>query len=231
MRPLWSLPFLIFPLRCPLCGGLTAIKEPLCKDCLQGLRNPISTPRCALCGIKLQFGTDRRCLGCLKNPPVVDALTVYTDYTGKARKLIHLIKFRANRRLALLAGRLLSELPIPFADAIVPVPLSKRRLIQRGFNQSQVMAGAISEKTAIPVKNLLVRTKDTPPQSGLGRKERLKNIKGAFSLNDRDGLPRSVIVVDDVFTTGATVNEVARVLKKAGVHTVSALVFARTPED
>jgi len=126
---------------------------------------------------------------------------------------------------------LLSDLSIPPVEAIVPVPLGKARLAERGFCQSYQIARHLSRQLHTPViDDLLVRSRETAPQSLLPRKERIRNVRGAFRLNSRYEKmpPGTVLLVDDVMTTGATIYESARTLKKAGVRTVHAIVLART---
>ena len=158
-------------------------------------------------------------------------MTVYTDYAGVARELVHAMKFGHFKGLAVFAGELIGGLSLPHTEAFLPVPLSKERLIKRGFNQSYVIAHTLSRKWGVPVLQAVRRVKNTPPQSELGRAERFKNIKGAFSIEEGISLPRCVTIVDDVMTTGATLNEIARLLKQKGVITVKAILFARTPEE
>ncbi len=154
---------------------------------------------------------------------------MYGEYEGVLKKVIHAVKFDGLRRLAERLGKLLVYPEIPPVDCIVPVPLSRERLLKRGFNQSLWIGKGLSEKAGIPVNEcLLVKRRETLPQSLLSGKERLRNPKGAFDVLKDKGIPESVLLIDDVITTGATLNECARVLKSAGVRSVYALVVART---
>jgi ComF family protein len=111
---------------------------------------------------------------------------------------------------------------------IIPVPLHIKRLRQRGFNQSLILAQALSKKWQIPVNfSLLKRHKFTETQTGMDKTERKQNIKGAFEVRDKENIGKNIIIVDDVYTTGATVNECAKILIKAGAQKVTVLTLAR----
>jgi len=166
----------------------------------------------------------------MKDPPPLESIHVYADFSGTLREAIRLMKFSRNRMISRPLAALLSELSLPPVEAIVPVPLGKVRLAERGFCQSYQIARHLSRQLHTPViDDLLVRSRETAPQSLLPRKERIRNVRGAFRLNSRYEKmpPGTVLIVDDVMTTGATIYESARTLKKAGVHTVHALVLAR----
>ena len=111
-------------------------------------------------------------------------------------------------------------------DAIVPVPISKKRFKERGYNQSYLLAKELSDLLSIPVKKLLVKTKDTPRQSTLSKKERAETPKKAFDFSSAEALPHTVLLIDDIFTTGATVSACSSVLRKAGIPKVYVLTLA-----
>ncbi|MBK6767094.1 MAG: ComF family protein [bacterium] len=130
-----------------------------------------------------------------------------------------------------MAELLIRTLPDSFVDsedAWVPVPLHWLRHGDRAFNQSHLLARSLVKHTGGSVCPLLRRTRNTPAQSGQGYRLRAENVRGAFSVRRRQKLPRSVLLIDDVVTTGATVSECARVLKEAGIDRVRVLAFART---
>jgi ComF family protein len=149
-------------------------------------------------------------------------------YEGTLRKAIHLLKFNGIKRLAQPLATLLSELPIPEADGIVPVPLHSRRLMTREFNQTALLARYLSLHSGIPLLlDVLKKIKETPPQTEVTGKERLKNMNGSFvACKDVSGL--RLILVDDVVTTAATASECARVLAKAGAESVTVVALARS---
>lgn len=190
--------------------------------------------RCHTCGISLPSDYSFTCLQCIRSRPSYDRVFAYGNYEGVLKEAIHLMKFEKMKRLVRPLAKLLSTVDVPPVEAIVPVPLSRQRLLLRGFNQSLLLGRHLSRHISIPMRtDLLRKIKDTQPQSTLRREERLKNPKGAFAVVSRGnkGLPKSVLIVDDVSTTGATINECARILKKCGVHTVYGLVLARAMSD
>jgi ComF family protein len=183
-----------------------------------------SAPLCGLC---------RRL-----EPPYAKA-TAYGSYESGLRELIHLLKYNQVRPAASTLGRMLAEAigdlqPLLGGDVlVVPVPLHSSKLRQRGFNQSELIARAALKLTPIAGlqlnAGLLQRCRDTQSQIGLSRHQRRENIRGAFVVakpNDLNG--RDVLVVDDVFTTGTTVSECARVLRRAGAKKVYVATVART---
>lgn len=141
---------------------------------------------------------------------------------------INLMKFFRLKRLSQPLGSLLLNLQIPECDAIVPVPLSKQALIERGFNQSLLLAKMLSEKLKKPLLiDLLLKKKDTPPQVGLSAKERYKNLRGAFEVKGKIS-NQKLLLVDDVLTTGATAKECSRTLLKAGAKEIVVITLARS---
>jgi ComF family protein len=166
-------------------------------------------------------------------PPYVKA-TAYGSYDGGLRELIHLLKYNGVRPAAMLAEAI-EDLQPHFSETeilVVPVPLHSRKLRQRGFNQTELIA-----RSAIKLKasgfhlseNLLERCRETTSQIGLSRHQRRENIRGAFRVVKPDELNgREVLVVDDVFTTGTTVSECARILRRAGASKVYVATVART---
>lgn len=153
----------------------------------------------------------------------------YGIYSGALAEAIHAFKFSGLKRLARPLGNLMTELRIPRMDGIVPVPVSTRTLRERGFNQTLLLSRILSRHLAIPLHmNLLLKKRETLPQIGLGAKERGRNLRGAFEVSrklDRQG----IILLDDVMTTGATVRECAKTLKKAGAGEVVVITLARSP--
>jgi len=230
---------IIYPPRCHLCGSFLTGKEgaPLhfCDDCLKALVR-ITSPFCPVCGVPFisRVEKDHLCGSCLKKRPYFDALAAPCLYDGGIMEAIYQVKYGGKTFLAKSLGRLLIPLARErFGDTsgllIMPVPLHPKRLKERGFNQSLVLARSIAPSLgAILDFQSLKRIKYTQPQTGLKRDERRKNVKGAFALSGQKELKgRTVIIVDDVATTGNTLNECARVLKKAGCEKVLCLTLAR----
>jgi ComF family protein len=167
------------------------------------------------------------CGQCLKKAPPFSRVMNYGLYEGVLAEAINHLKFHGLKRLAKPLGMLLLNFDLSGIDGIVPVPLNIKRMRERGFNQSLLIARVISNKTKNPLLiNTLLKKKETPPQTGLFARERLLNLKNAFEVNgDIRGL--KLILVDDVMTTGATVRECSKELIKAGAKEVIVLTLAR----
>lgn len=165
---------------------------------------------------------------CLRERPIFKQVLFYGLYEGALREAIRLLKFSSIKRLARPLGGLLSGLELPEADIIVPVPLEKSSLKKRGFNQTLLIADALSKSCGVPLgSGVLFKIRKTPPQVGLPREERLRNLRGAFEARGVKG--KRVILVDDVITTGATCTECSRALYRAGAEEVTAVVLATPP--
>lgn len=224
---LQSLLDLVFPPRCVYCGNLGAY---LCKDCWE-LASPIGADICIRCGNPLT----RRgvCEQCRQKPPdPIRGIRGVFFYNGPVAQGIRSLKYHGIRPLApILAAPLIDyirEHPIPF-DGLTPVPLHPQKLAERGFNQSHLLASHIASALDIPIRSdLIQRTKATRPQAQLNREERQENVKGAFSVigNARlDG--ETILLIDDVATTGATLKACAQALKDLGAGDIWALTVAR----
>ena len=232
---------LLYPPVCLACRRAIGSHGALCPDCWCAMRF-IERPFCERLGTPFETDLAEGATGrvvsaaALADPPVFSrARAVARFEDGPAKALVHRLKYGDRGELALPMGRwmaragaeLLSE-----ADLIVPVPLHRLRLTKRGFNQSAALAREIAAVSALPLKtDLLVRVKPTPPQVGLTRRLRAMNVQGAFAvLPERrvELADRRVVLVDDVLTSGATMNAASRVLLRAGARQVDALVFART---
>lgn len=225
----------IFPPVCPLCGkGLEeGAGSSLCRTCLSELP-PLSSPCCPLCSLPFAGPpeSDHLCGRCLEERPAFAAVTAYGIYAGLLRDAVQSLKYRDRFHLSRSLGQLLGERVAgrhrshPF-DLVVAVPLHRRRLQERTYNQALLLAGVIGGRLGVPVAAAaLRRLRFTLPQQGLTEKERLHNLKGAFALTgDVEGL--RVLLVDDVMTTGATARECSRVLVQGGASGVEVAVVAR----
>lgn len=227
----------LLPLRCVVCEMQRGTPlTSLCGECEADFF-PASRTRCERCAISMpaaHAGGHRICGQCLADAPHFDATTTLAEYVSPIDGMIKALKFTARLDLAAFFGRLLAlRVPAPLTGArdaiVIPVPLAFERVRQRGFNQSHHIARAFA---AANDKRLVVdrvlRVRHTPPQQALALKERRRNVRGAFAVEgDVDG--QFVFVVDDVMTTGSTLDEVARVLKRAGAARVHNLIVARTP--
>lgn len=176
----------------------------------------------------------RRCGACIVAPPTLDQCLAAVPYTYPWAGLVQEFKFHEHTAWARSFGTLLRSAPwvepaLEAADYVLPLPLSKERLQWRGFNQALLLARAL-EPTKVK-HDLLLRIKDTPPQSALPRHERLGSVQGAFAVDPLLALrlkDRRVVLVDDVMTSGASLHSAAKVLRQAGVAHITAVVFART---
>ena len=222
------------PSLCPLCGRLIDSSNPhaLCPSCLSGVRF-IEPPLCLKCGIP--FASDKEeshlCGRCLQGMAFYGVARAVCTFSGSIRQVIHAFKYEGKTRLAKTLVALMEEGPLPLNvsryDRLVPVPLHRNRLRKRGYNQALLLARELNRRSRVPIDlRLLRRTKDSPPQIELTGSRREENVKGAFSL---EGEPRgnTFLLIDDVFTTGATANECARVLIKGSAKRVDILTIAR----
>lgn len=204
---------------CLLCGGKGG-PELLCAACVAELPAlPDACPRCAL-----PSPAGAVCGSCLTHPPHFDATLALWRYEFPCDGLVQALKYRARLALAGFFARSLASRTLPEVDLIVPMPLHARRLAERGFNQALEIARHLGRP--IEPRGVL-RVKHTPPQTELPYEERAKNVRGAFQCK-LDLTGARVAVLDDVMTTGATLNELARALKRAGAARVENLVIART---
>jgi ComF family protein len=220
----------VFPRWCLGCGGLveTGPLEHLCERCLETVPF-VRRPHCSGCGQPF-FGEVaglRRCPHCVELEPEFDEGRTGMMLEGVARQFVHELKYRQGRHLRKDLPKLLRLAPVVTefvrGAVLVPVPLHPRRLRWRGFNQARWVAEALAaEGGAAGIQGLLVRVRDTQTQTRLDRAKRELNMKGAFALRSGSVVVSTVryIIVDDVYTTGATLNACAEVLRKAGAEEV-----------
>ncbi len=228
---------IIFPPLCHACK--TFIPDAgaihICDGCLAG-SPPITSPHCTLCGLPFftEGGIDHLCGGCIDDPPYFAAARAAVLFDGPVRDLIHRFKYGRKvqhcRPLGLLAARQLGAFAADCsADLIIPVPLHVKRLRERGFNQAVLLGEFLAGNWRLPLsRNNLRRTRWTEPQINLSAAERRDNVRGAFAVQDAGEVRnRRIILVDDVYTTGSTVAECARTLRKGGAEAVFAVTVAR----
>lgn len=215
---------LVIPPRCVGCGERD---KWLCDQCAGSLtRLPVEhCARCAAPGVPT-----RVCGPCHRAPPAFDELRCPLLHRALARELVLSLKYRGHRHLAPLLGAIASELVPERVDLVVPVPLHPRRRAERGFNQSELVAREVSARRGLALDTgALVRERETPPQTGLSAREREANVRGAFVAARRlDG--QTVLLVDDVCTTGATLGACARTLRRAGAVRVVAVTVTRAAD-
>ncbi len=227
---------LIFPPACCSCGALLGRgMTTFCGACLSEIRF-IRAPLCPVCGIPYpnEEEINHRCADCIRSKESFSLARAVGVYDAVLLEVIHRFKYRGRINLGEVLGRFMAEfryedLRIEDYSLIVPVPLHRRRLKERGFNQAVVLAREISRRHAVPMDfGVLKRKIYTEPQTGLGRDDRLRNIRGAFEVVRPEAVKeKKVLLIDDVYTTGSTVRECARVLGKCGASEVAALTLAR----
>jgi ComF family protein len=221
----------LFPARCVLCQSRIASRQQFCDECERSL--PRVQTQCAVCGAAIPHSHSVSVCGqCQRHPPAYQRTLPALAYRAPITKLVVDLKYHGKLHLARVLGKLLADAvcaagaEIP--DMIIPVPLHRTRLRSRGYNQALEIARPIGKRLDIPVNPRLVRrTRDTGSQTDLPRKDRAKNVRGAFDVRGNvEGL--SIAIVDDVMTTGHTVNSVAECLTRANAKSVSVWVVART---
>lgn len=239
----------LFPSDCRLCGTplIDISRLPVCRPCLSEML-PISGGVCSICGERMLTPhafvvgqEDPRCGLCRRSQPPFSKAVAYGSYEGGLRGLIHQLKYEQVRSAVGPLGRMLSQ-AIAGLDTVwtqssvvvVPVPLHSRRLRQRGFNQTKLV---VQEALKLGKRNVhmvlragvLERRRETQPQTGLTRHQRRKNIRGGFAVVRPEEIAgQEVLLVDDVYTTGTTVSECARVLLHSGASKIYVATVART---
>ena len=244
MNVLKTLMDLIYPPRCPLCQAFLQDQPasrggrelPFCKACFKDFKE-IKSPICSLCGRPFSDGIeqDRVCEDCLRKRPSFDMARAPFLYDGALMTAIHELKYAQRSHLADSLGSLLASFAQTWIGEmegllVMPVPLHPRRLRARGFNQSLLLARAVASKTRADLDFLsLRRIRFTKPQTELRSEERKRNVRKAFEVVHPQVVKgRTVLLVDDVATTGSTLNECTKALKRSGADSVLCLVLART---
>lgn len=216
---------LVYPRHCPVCDDIVPIGDDLvCNECKSKIKY-IQTPRCRKCGKQLHDENVIFCNDCEKRRHSYHYGYALYDYQSM-RKSIYRFKYNGRSEYAKYYARdfyehMHEEISRMEADALIPVPLHKSRQAKRGFNQAEVLAKELSELTGIPCyNNIIKRMKNTVPQKDLDDRERQNNLKKAFLIHSDVVKLNKTIVVDDIYTTGSTVDAVARELRQHGVGNV-----------
>jgi ComF family protein len=223
------------PSQCAVCHAWP--NQPICEHCVMQFAQP--EPRCQTCALTLQSGAAGMpcCGACITSPPALDACLTAVSYTYPWSGLVGRFKFNNSPGLATQFARVMRSTPwvepaLEATDLVLPMPLSTRRLRQRGYNQALLLARALD--TGKLKLGVLLRIKDTPAQSLLDRAQRLRAVGDAFAVEPLLGSQlrgRRVVLVDDVMTSGSTLNAAAGTLRAAGASHVTGLVFARTENE
>jgi ComF family protein len=222
------------PPRCPGCAAITAEPHRFCLDCWSSLAF-LGEPCCARCGHPFAFAgaPGSECAACLADPPPFDRLRAAVAYGDVSRQVALKLKYSGRPGLAeTLARFMLRHVEARGGEGLlVPVPLHRWRIWRRGYNQAALIASAISRRTGLAVGlDVISRTRATPPLKGLGRRERALAVRGAFKVEPRSKeriAGRRILLVDDVYTSGATAAACARTLKRGGASSVEILCWAR----
>jgi ComF family protein len=222
---------LLLPQRCVGCQGFGTW---LCEECIR-LIPRVEAPFCTRCGGEIVDSTSQLCARCRTAPLRIERIRSAAYFEGTLRKAVHKFKYKGVTALAEPLGGLMTEYwsSHPMAvDVLVPVPLHKNRLRERGFNQAALLAHQLSEQVHLTVdERTLVRQRPTASQVDLDSEERKKNVGGAFRCTTSDLADRRVLLIDDVCTTGATLEACAVALKERGTRCVQALTLARARSE
>lgn len=226
----------LLPPVCPGCRKESVTPHLLCAECWNSV-NFIQKPFCKCCGTPLAFASDQlSCVSCLIKPPLFDRGRSVFTYSEVGRDLVLRLKHSDSTHLSRCFGPWLKTSGAGFwenADYIIPVPLYRWRLFKRQYNQATLLAKAVSNLTHVPVlTNCLIRKKSTESQGHKTIKERKQNVKDAFEIINHDQLKgKNVVLIDDVWTTGATLEACTKTLKKSGAKRVFVLALARVVKE
>jgi ComF family protein len=229
----------IYPPACLTCDAGVAAADALCSTCWAAM-SFIERPYCERLGTPFAQDLGEGLLSpqAVADPPVYERARAVARYDGPARTLVHRLKYADRTELARPMGAWMANAGkelLAEADLLVPVPLHQRRLISRRFNQAAELAREISSISGVPWAPLLLeRAKSTQPQVGLSRAQRIVNVQGAFRASEMAELKLSgkrLVLVDDVLTSGSTLNAAARALLRANAAAVDVLVFARVVNE
>ncbi|HLF58607.1 MAG TPA: ComF family protein [Alphaproteobacteria bacterium] len=226
---------LLLPPRCLGCGRLVETAHSLCADCWQGVAF-LAPPVCARCGypFEIEAGDGALCAACSREPPPWDRARAVFRYDDRSRGMILGFKYGDRTEAAKAFGQWLARAGrelLAEGDLLVPVPLHWTRLFSRRYNQAALLAHAVSKLSGVPADaTVLVRNRRTPPQGGLDRTMRRRNVRGAFAVPVRKQARvarRRIVLIDDVLTTGSTVGACVEALREAGAASVDVLTLAR----
>lgn len=225
---------ILFPEKCIACNKITEANK-ICNDCWSNC-SFITKPYCTICSYPFEFSTHENsiCGSCIKQKPKYDRAFSLLKYDDASKKIIHNFKYHDQLHileylvdLLVINGKDL----LANSNVIIPVPMHKHKLLKRGYNQAALLAMRIAKKTKIHyLPEALIKRQNTAPQAGLDRAEREKKIKNNFSLNlkiKEQLLNKNILLIDDVITTGATINECCKELKKANPKQIYVLSIAK----
>lgn len=217
----------IYPRRCTFCDSILGMKEQyLCKKCRNIIPSPVIEPRCKKCGKPLFYKEKEYCYDCDKTIQSYESGIGIFLYQGVMKEAVMRFKFKGRKEYGVFLGKLMVFYAGDFIknihpEIIIPVPIHRKKQSVRGYNQAEVLAKIVSKGFSIPIRtDLVLRKKFTKAQKELNKKERKKNLRKAFEVKKEVGNYKSVLIIDDIYTTGTTINEIAKKLKTSGVEQV-----------
>lgn len=217
---------IFFPNVCPVCDKVIFFDEKICKECMSKIK-VITEPKCGRCGKQLQGNDKLFCTDCEATKHVFDRGVCIFEYTEEMKRTLYRFKYKNKRCYSDLFGyigarRYRKLLKQWRASVIVPVPMYGKKQQKRGYNQAEEFGRSLSEHTGISMEeDLIRRERETKPQKGLNKQERHQNLQNVFSVDvEKIKGVRAVLLVDDIYTTGSTVDACAKVMKEAGVEEV-----------
>jgi ComF family protein len=224
----------LFPYRCLKCFSYTQDENGLCSSCFAGLHFN-AKPFCIICGKGFNIDIDQSnlCGPCTVKKPIYDQARFIIRYDEKSKGLIHSFKYNDKTILSKIFCKMLYTQYREFiesSDIIVPIPMHKLKRLSRLYNQTQYLAKSLSDLSKINmISDLLIKYKYTKPQTSLNQKARKKNINNSFLVNKKyDIKGKTILIIDDVITTGSTISECAKILKKEGCRKVFVIAIAAT---
>lgn len=226
---------ILFPEVCPVCKRPSSEHRtaPICPMCWQTI-SVYKGPLCQRCGKPLVSDVSITCRNCLEDEPPFEYARSAGLYEAVLKEAINLFKYHRIKRLSKPLSEIMLEIKIPKdIDVIVAVPMHKKRLSQKEFNHSALLAKHLADSIGIKlIPDYLIKIKETHPQVGLNAKERMENIKGTFGITNKDLIKKkNIMLVDDVVTTGATIRECSRLLKHDGAGNIYILALAYSTGD
>ncbi|MCR5108728.1 MAG: ComF family protein [Lachnospiraceae bacterium] len=222
---------ILYPKRCPVCHDIVREdKGRICAGCIKDLKYVLD-PYCLKCGRPVKED-EEYCSDCKKAGHLFERGRAVYIYDDVIKNSIYYFKYKGRREYAIFYGKEMADQMKRFLlditpDALIPVPIHKRRYAKRGYNQAQLLAAELSKHTGIPVlDNIIIRVSDTKAQKDLDASERQNNLKKAFKMLENDVSLNTVVIIDDIYTTGSTIDAVAGCLQKKGVCRVYYVVLS-----
>lgn len=228
---------ILYPRRCPICQEVVKKRgEMICPSCRKEIA-PIQEPVCKKCGKPIMDAAEEYCCDCGKMGHLYTRGLAVLPYTGKVRKSLHQIKFHNKKEYLDFYGPYMAEvlgkrILAWGAQALIPVPLHRSKRRKRGFNQAEILAVEVGRALGIPVRTDVVqRIRNTRPQKDLSLRERQNNLKGAFKISQYDVKLKKIILVDDIYTTGSTIDGIAGKLLEQGAEEVYFIALCIGKDD